>query len=191
LLELWLIAADVSAWWSVIAVVAANGVLLAKDKRNLAQGNYETEPLDSFWMRYIAPVYLFKRVEVAGGGYGYPVLWMATFAIFLLSPFFQSSGGLSPISGSAGIEVYCEVGTVANNCSFTNTRDRSGAIMCVKVSVENQRRIRSETVCSGPVKGFDSVLKPVFFLGEQPAQLCLGPDFLGTWDDCTVAVIEQ
>ena len=38
------------------------------------------------WFLWVVPVYLFKRPSVAGGGYGYAVLWLITFFIVLFMP---------------------------------------------------------------------------------------------------------
>ena len=109
--ELWLIDFGVSGWWSIVLVLALNNIMLAKDLSSLKQRNYDTGPLDSFWSRNIVPVYLFRRVMVAGGGYGYPVLWMVTFSIILGFPWVYGNGELGSISGSSRMETNAHLQT--------------------------------------------------------------------------------
>jgi len=197
ILDLILISENIAPGWSFIPVLIFNVLLCKKDQNQLAQLSYDTEPIESFWATLIIPVYLFKRVAVAGGGYGYAVVWMATFSVLLLFPYLQQNGGLNTAQGSEGIEVACQVGIVSN-CIFTNTLQRSGSAMCVNVSVRKQTGVsryqtttKSELVCSGPMQANDSVQKSAIFVTQQPMALCAGEDFSGNWDDCTVEIFEK
>ena len=70
-------------WLGVPIVVGINVLLLSKDEEQLKAQGLPIKDLGSAWL---VPVYLFKRVRVAGGGYGYAVCWMITFFISILSP---------------------------------------------------------------------------------------------------------
>jgi hypothetical protein len=192
LLDLWFIQKGISLWWTVVAILAINWIMLEKDKQGLRSRGYVTQPLDSsLWARFLVPAYLFKRVQVAGGGYGYAVLWMATFSIAVLLPILNPTTGSPSLLGASKIEGSCQVGFIEHSCSFTNTGNTADS-MCYRVTVTKMNRgasITAQTVCSGQISPRDSVQKPVLFIGEQPAHLCLGEGFLGSWDDCTVSVI--
>lgn len=71
-----------SNWVGTVAVIGTNILLLTKDEKQLKAQGFSTEKMGSAWL---VPVYLFKRVQVAGGGYGYAVCWMITFFISLLA----------------------------------------------------------------------------------------------------------
>jgi hypothetical protein len=89
--ELFLISIDIAAWWSVIPVLVVNSLLSTKDKNDLVQRIYDTKPLESIWATFFVPVYLFKRVAVVGGGYGYAIVWIVTFSILLVFPSTQKN----------------------------------------------------------------------------------------------------
>jgi len=72
---------EVSQWIGVPIVLGINILLLSKDEKHLKTLGFSTAELGSAWF---VPVYLFKRVRVVGGGYGYAVCWMITFFISIL-----------------------------------------------------------------------------------------------------------
>jgi len=74
-----------STWFTTAIVIGTNILLLTKDEAQLKLQGVNTEPIGAAWL---VPVYLFKRVQVVGGGYGYAVCWMVTFFISL----FRSMG---------------------------------------------------------------------------------------------------
>lgn len=71
-------AMGLSQWIRTLIVICINIALLTQDEKQLKAQGYQTKSLGSAWL---VPVYLFKRVQVAGGGYGYAVCWMITFFI--------------------------------------------------------------------------------------------------------------
>jgi hypothetical protein len=90
-MDLMLIEEGLSTWWTIIPVLGMNIALTEKDSKNLASKNFDTSSIDS-WTTLLIPIYLFKRVGVAGGGYGYAVTWLATFSIWLLFPYLLQPG---------------------------------------------------------------------------------------------------
>jgi len=70
-----------SNWVGTVTVIGTNILLLTMDEKKLKAQGFSTERMGASWL---VPVYLFKRVQVAGGGYGYAVCWMITFFISLL-----------------------------------------------------------------------------------------------------------
>jgi hypothetical protein len=90
-MDLWLIEEGLSTWWTFFVVIGMNIALTEKDSKNLASKNFDTSSIDS-WTTLLIPIYLFKRVGVAGGGYGYAVTWLATFSIWLLFPYLLQPG---------------------------------------------------------------------------------------------------
>jgi hypothetical protein len=73
---------ELPQWIGILIVLGINILLLSKDEKHLKTQGFSTKELGSAWF---VPVYLFKRVRVAGGGYGYAVCWMITFFISLLA----------------------------------------------------------------------------------------------------------
>lgn len=71
-----------SNWVGTMVVIGTNILLLTKDEKELKAQGFSTERMGAAWL---VPVYLFKRVQVAGGGYGYAVCWMITLFISMLS----------------------------------------------------------------------------------------------------------
>ena len=90
-LDLMLIEEGLSTWWTTPWVLVTNIALTRKDNKNLASQNFDTSSIDS-WTTLLIPIYLFKRVGVAGGGYGYAVTWLATTSIWLLFPYLLQPG---------------------------------------------------------------------------------------------------
>lgn len=84
-----LIDAALSWFWSFWAVITINSLLCYFDKKHLEKAKLDTAPLGYWWI-LLVPVYLFKRVRVVGGGYGYAICWMVTFFIGVL--LFPASG---------------------------------------------------------------------------------------------------
>ena len=76
-----LAAMGLTTWLAVPIIIGANVLLLSKDEKQLKALGLQTKDLGAAWL---VPVYLFKRVQVAGGGYGYAVCWMITFFISIL-----------------------------------------------------------------------------------------------------------
>ena len=72
-------------WLGVPIVIGINILLLTKDEEQLKAKGLPTEELKKLGSAFLVPVYLFKRVQVAGGGYGCAVCWMIAFFISLLS----------------------------------------------------------------------------------------------------------
>ena len=89
--ELALANAGRTSWWVFIPMIIANWILLGIDETKLAKQGYNVDRLKGLTV-VLVPVYLFKRVSVAGGGYGYGVLWVACFSAALLVPFAFTSG---------------------------------------------------------------------------------------------------
>jgi DNA-directed RNA polymerase subunit RPC12/RpoP len=83
LIDAILVSIGCDLWLGVPIVVGINVLLLSKDEEQLKAQGLPIKDLGSAWL---VPVYLFKRVRVAGGGYGYAVCWMITFFISILSP---------------------------------------------------------------------------------------------------------
>ena len=71
----------VSTWYVVPVCFFVNGFVLSADEKNLKALGLDTTPLGGSWL---VPIYLFKRPDVVGGGYGYAVCWIVTFLISLL-----------------------------------------------------------------------------------------------------------
>jgi hypothetical protein len=90
-LDLMLIEEGLSTWWTTPWVLVTNIALTRKDNKNLASQNFDTSSIDS-WTTVLIPIYLFKRVGVAGGGYGYAVTWLATTSIWMLFPYLLQPG---------------------------------------------------------------------------------------------------
>jgi len=163
-------------WWSiwcfVFICVSISERLCKKDKKQLAQLSYDTGPLETSWTTAV-PVYLYKRVAVAGGGYGYLVVWIVTFAILILSPAgFSENGESSLAQESARSEAYCDVGS----CTFTNSNKQPGSEGCVNVSVTKGQTKITSLVCSGTMEAFSNKVVPVVFPNQQPIDLCLGSE---------------
>jgi hypothetical protein len=76
-----LAAMELNQWLGVPIVIGINILLLTIDEKRLKAQGLPTTELGSAWL---VPVYLFKRVRVAGGGYGYAICWMITFSISVL-----------------------------------------------------------------------------------------------------------
>lgn len=75
-------------WPSLALVIVINTLLLTVDLKRLRKAGYDTTTLSRIWL--LVPVYLFKRVRIAGGGYGYAVCWMITFFMtFLITLFIR------------------------------------------------------------------------------------------------------
>ncbi len=72
---------ELQQWLGVPIVIGINILLLTIDEKQLKAQGLPTSGLGAAWL---VPVYLFKRVRVAGGGYGYAVCWMITFFISIL-----------------------------------------------------------------------------------------------------------
>jgi len=70
-----------TTWIGTGIVIAINIALLTKDETQLRKQGINTAGLGSAWL---VPVYLFKRVQLVGGGYGYAVCWMITFFLSIL-----------------------------------------------------------------------------------------------------------
>jgi hypothetical protein len=84
-----LIDAAFSWLWSFWVVIVTNSMLCYFDKKHLEKAKLDTGPLGYWWI-LLVPVYLFRRVRVVGGGYGYAICWMVTFFIGVL--LFPASG---------------------------------------------------------------------------------------------------
>ncbi len=76
-----LVEMGLTMWLGTLIVIGINCLLMTKDEKQLRTQGLPTKELGSAW---VVPVYLFKRVQVVGGGYGYAVCWMVTFSINLL-----------------------------------------------------------------------------------------------------------
>lgn len=89
--DLILISRGISPWWTLLPVIVANWVLLGIDSSALGRLGYNADRLNGL-VFIIVPVYLFKRVSIAGGGYGYGAVWIATFLAALLIPLLFGTG---------------------------------------------------------------------------------------------------
>lgn len=90
-LDLILISEGIDTWWLFFPMIAAYCALLWFDEKSLRRQGYHTGRL-SGWLVILVPVYLFRRVSVAGGGYGYGAVWIATFLAALLIPLLFGTG---------------------------------------------------------------------------------------------------
>ncbi|MBI4028039.1 MAG: DUF4339 domain-containing protein [Verrucomicrobia bacterium] len=70
-----------STWFATAIIIVINCLMLSADEKKLRALGFKTESLGSAWL---IPVYLFKRVQVVGSGYGYAVCWMITFFVSFL-----------------------------------------------------------------------------------------------------------
>lgn len=98
--DLVLISRGISAWWTLLPVIIANWVLLGIDSSALGRLGYNADRLNGL-VFIIVPVYLFKRVSIAGGGYGYGAVWIATFLAALLIPLLFGTGFSTSVSTSS------------------------------------------------------------------------------------------
>ena len=78
-----LVALGGSALLGTIPIILSNVIVLTSDAEALKKRGLDTSALGS---AFLVPVYLFRRVNLVGGGYGYAVTWMITFFLSLGAP---------------------------------------------------------------------------------------------------------